>query len=143
MTALVAPPPGTPAPVPSALMGPYWAGCREGRLLFQRCGACRAINPKPATVCGRCTGRSLVWEPSAGHGSLYSWTIVWRPPHPSFPIPYAPAIVALDEGVRVLSAVIGCDTGDLRPDLALEVEFHPVNDVIRLPYFRPVHPQAM
>jgi hypothetical protein len=78
-----------------------------------------------------------VWEVSAGRGSLYSWTVVWRPQHPSFHVPYAPAIVSLDEGPRVLSAIIGCEPEDLRVDMPLLVEFHPASDTIWLPYFRP------
>jgi hypothetical protein len=52
-------------------------------------------------------------------------------------VPYAPAIVALDEGARVLSAVIGCAVDELRADLPLTVEFHPASHAIDLPYFRP------
>ena len=44
-----------------------------------------------------------------GRGSLYSWTVVWRPPDPSFRVPYAPAVIRLDEGFWMLSAVIGCE----------------------------------
>jgi hypothetical protein len=52
-------------------------------------------------------------------------------------VPYAPAIVSLDEGPRVLSAIIGCEPEDLRVDMPLLVEFHPASDTIWLPYFRP------
>jgi uncharacterized protein len=64
--------------------------------------------------------------------------VVWRPPHPGFIVPYAPAVVALDEGWWFLSAVVGCAPGDLREGLALAVEFHPASDELVLPYFRPV-----
>jgi hypothetical protein len=79
----------------------------------------------------------VAWEESAGRGSLYSWTVVWRPPHPSFVVPYAPAIVALDEGWWFLSAVIGLPPDKLQEGIALQVEFHTASDEIVLPYFRP------
>ena len=79
-----------------------------------------------------------MFSASSGRGRLYSWTVVWRPQHPAFTVPYAPAIVSLDEGWFMMSAVVGCEPEDLRPDMALAVEFHPASDEITLPYFRPV-----
>ena len=89
------------------------------------------------TVCARCHATSPCWEASAGKGSLYSWTVVWRPPDPTFQVPYAPAVVRLDEGFWMLSAVIGCEPEALHEGLRLAVEFHPASDEITLPYFRP------
>lgn len=82
--------------------------------------------------------QSLVWERSSGTGRLYSWTVVWRPQHPAFRIPYAPAIVELREGWRMVSAVVGCRPGDLVDRMALAVTFHPASETITLPYFEPV-----
>ena len=70
-------------------------------------------------------------------GSLYSWTVVWRPPDPSFRVPYAPAVIRLDEGFWMLSAVIGCEPEALHEGLRVSVEFHPASSEITLPYFRP------
>src|SRR5205807_10583203 len=106
--------------------------------LYQRCDDCGTVALRPTTICGQCLCRSLSWSPSAGTGSLYSWTVVWRPQHPSFMVPYAPAIVELDEGWRMVSAVVGCSPDDLSPGLRLAVEFHPASDEISLPYFRPL-----
>jgi uncharacterized protein len=89
-------------------------------------------------VCAKCLASSPVWEPSSGRGSLYSWTVVWRPPDPSFRVPYAPAVVLLDEGAWMLSAIIGCEPDALHEGLRLHVEFHPASEEITLPYFTPV-----
>ncbi len=78
------------------------------------------------------------WEASSGRGQLYSWTVVWRPQTPAFEVPYAPAIVEMDEGHWVLAAVVDCELEDLREGMALEVLFQPMGDRITLPYFRPV-----
>jgi uncharacterized OB-fold protein len=130
--------PGIPVPTPSTMSAPYWDACARGELVFLRCDSCRTIALRPTTVCGRCLGRTLTWVPSSGRGRLYSWTVVWRPQHPSFTVPYAPAVVALEEGWFAMSAVVGCEPDDLRADLPLAVEFHPAGDEITLPYFRPV-----
>jgi hypothetical protein len=63
---------------------------------------------------------------------------VWRPPDPSFQVPYAPAVIRLDEGFWMMSAVIGCEPEVLSEDLRVAVEFHAVSAEITLPYFRPV-----
>jgi hypothetical protein len=74
---------------------------------------------------------------SSGEGSLYSWTVVWRPQRPAFTVPYAPAIVTLAEGFRMMSSIVGCEPEELAADMPLAVEFHPASDEIFLPYFRP------
>jgi uncharacterized protein len=130
--------PGIPVPTPSPISAPYWDACGRGELVFLRCDNCGTIARRPASLCGNCLGRALSWVPGSGRGRLYSWTVVWRPQHPSFAVPYAPAIVALDEGWYMMSAVVGCEPEDLRADMPLVVEFHPAGDEITLPYFRPV-----
>jgi uncharacterized OB-fold protein len=130
-------PVGIPVPRPSFLNRPYWEGCRRQQLLSQRCAECSFRGLTAFTVCAQCHATSPIWEESAGRGSLYSWTVVWRPPDPTFVVPYAPAVVRLDEGFFMLSAVIGCEPDALQEGLRLAVEFHPASDEITLPYFRP------
>lgn len=138
MTTLEPQPQGIPVGVPTALTRPYWDACARGELVYQRCDACGLILERPSTVCGACLGRSLSWTRSSGQGELYSWTVVWRPQHPSFEVPYAPAIVAMDEGWWHIAAVVGCAPEDLTAGMRLAVEFHPASDGITLPYYRPV-----
>lgn len=132
--------PGIPVPSPSWRLGPYWEACRRGELLHFRCPACGFAAARPFVMCSRCRSAGGAWTAGAGRGSLYSWTVVWRPQHPSFSVPYAPAVVALDEGYHMMSAVIGCEPEDLRAGLRLVVEFHPASDDVVLPYFRPDQP---
>ena len=63
---------------------------------------------------------------------------MWRPQTPSFRVPYAPAIVDVDEGFQILSDVVGCAPDDVRVGLRVEVDFQPVGDGVALPYFRPL-----
>jgi uncharacterized OB-fold protein len=135
--ALVAQPAAIPAPVPSPQSQPYWDGCARGELLFQRCGSCGRPNFDPPLLCRHCGSRDLSWEQSAGNGTVYSWTVVWRPQQPSFVVPYAPAIVDMDEGYQMLANIVGCDVADLAVGMRVAVEFHPVSDGFAIPYFRP------
>ena len=130
--------PGIPVGVPSPVSQPYWDACKRGELVYQRCPDCGLVLERPSTVCGGCFGRSLEWVRSSGTGTLYSWTVVWRPQHPAFTVPYAPAIISMDEGWWHIAAVIGCEPEDLEPGMRLAVEFHPASDDIVLPYYRPL-----
>jgi uncharacterized protein len=137
VTLLLPQPTGIPAPRPSLRSEAYWEGCRRHSLLYQQCAECGYRGLGAFTVCAQCHARSPIWVASAGRGSLYSWTVVWHPPNPTFCVPYAPAVVRLDEGVWMMSAVIGCEPEALREEMRLVVEFHPASDEITLPYFAP------
>ena len=135
--ALVPQPATIPRPYPSELSTPYWEGAKRGELLFQRCGSCGRAEFDPSLICRKCGARDLAWEQSAGLGTVYSWTTVWRPQQPSFVVPYAPAIIDIDEGYQMLANIVGCDVRDLAVGMRVAVEFHPVSDGYALPYFRP------
>jgi uncharacterized OB-fold protein len=126
-----------PVPYPGVWSRPFWEGCARGELLFQRCADCNGITHTPAVMCAHCTGRNLSWERSAGTGSVYSWTTVWRPQTPAFEIPYVPIIVDVDEGWQILSNLVGCEHDAVEVGMPVQVEFHRLNDDVTMPYFRP------
>lgn len=131
-------PEGIPLPTPSVVSAPFWEGCNAGQLLVLRCATCgEVLMPPTALVCWRCLGRDLAWDRSSGRAALRSWTVVWRAPSAAFVVPYAPAVVTVEEGFDQVSAVIGCRVGDLRADMQLEVSFEPAGGGVSLPYFRP------
>jgi uncharacterized protein len=122
---------------PSLVTRPFWDGCAVGELRFQRCRGCGAAQFPPAEICRACTGANLVWERSAGLGTLYSWTVVYRPVTPVFDVPYAPAIVDLDEGYQMMTNLIGLAPDAITPGLSVQAEFHRTHGGLCLPYFRP------
>jgi uncharacterized OB-fold protein len=126
-----------PHAVPSVITAPFWDACRRGELLFQRCGQCQAATFPPTDFCRRCQARELGWERSSGRGVLYSWTIVHRPVTPVFVTPYAPAIVALDEGYQMMTNIINTKPSQLRAGLPVRVAFFDVDGGMVLPYFEP------
>lgn len=137
-TVMLQPQPATiPPPEPGMFSQAYWDACNRRELTYQCCAECGYVNLLPARRCARCSHESMEWRSSAGRGSLYSWTVVWRPQRPEFVTPYAPAIVHLDEGYRMVGGIIGCQLDDLRAEMALQVEFHPTQGGQLIPYFRP------
>lgn len=93
-----------------------WLGC--GELRVQACDGCQWRRHIPRVLCPRCAGDAWHWHRCSGDGSLYSWTTTRRPLHPSFAAtPFTVAIVALDEGPRIIAPLVGGDEPDLRPGL--------------------------
>jgi uncharacterized OB-fold protein len=107
--------------------------------LYQRCQDCSQPVFDPAPMCRWCNSTALVWQQSAGLGTVYSWTVAWRPQSPAFRTPYCPAIIDMDEGYQILSNVIDCDVDAVRVGMRVEVAFQSFGPVT-LPYFRPARP---
>jgi uncharacterized OB-fold protein len=126
-----------PHATPGPLTAPFWQGCAEQTLLYQRCAACSSANFPPAEHCRQCLSTDLAWRPSVGHGLVYSWTVVYRAATPVFETPYAPAIVTMDERYQMLTNIIGTNAEDMRVGMAVQVDFREVSAGLWLPYFRP------
>jgi uncharacterized protein len=73
----------------------------------------------------------------SGLATVYSFSVVDRPPSPDLPGRYVLALVDLDEGVRMMTHVVDCDPADVRIGMRVSVLFQPVSDEISLPMFRP------
>lgn len=138
MTLLVPHREGVPVPVPTSISRPFWDGCALGVLKYQRCDDCSAAVFDPAPLCRWCSSRKLSWHASSGLGTIYSWSVVWRPAGPEFASPYAAVIVDVDEGFQILANAVGCEPEELFVGQRVSAEFHPIGKGFFLPYFRPV-----
>ena len=130
-----------PLPELDGLAGEFYGFCQRGELRFQRCTECRAWRHVPREMCAGCGSFQWEWERSGGRGSVFTWTVVGRALHPAFQddTPYAPTVVEMDEGVRVLSQVTDCAPDELEIGMRVEVVFDPVSDEVALPKFRRKH----
>jgi uncharacterized OB-fold protein len=132
---------GRPLPRPTEISQPHWEGCRAGVLRVQRCRSCGAHVFIPQPLCGVCSSDALEWVNSVGLGSVYSFTVVHRAPHPSFTTPYVVAIVALDEGFEML-ANLECAPARVAIGMRVRVAFRSESETIALPYFVPLVPHS-
>ena len=117
----------------------WWDATREGRLLVQRCETCGHHQHYPRVLCTGCGGTDLGFGEASGSGTVVSHTTVHRAPHPDLEPPYVVAIVALDEGPRLLTHLVGVDPAsdaDLC-DAAVTVAWRPLEDGRQLPVFTP------
>ncbi|MFJ9445189.1 Zn-ribbon domain-containing OB-fold protein [Kitasatospora sp. NPDC101235] len=131
-----------PVPLPSSLSRPFWEAARRGELVLPRCSACglRFFTPEPA--CPHCWSGTWTYERSAGRGTVYSVTAVHRAPGPGFEAPYALAVIELDEGVTMLSHVVGLPADEVTIGMRVAVHFQPLTDDITLPCFSPDRAEA-
>ncbi len=130
-----------PLPVLEGLTEEFYGWCRKGELRFQRCTECSAWRHVPREMCPECGSTDWDWQKSSGRGVVFTWTVAARPLHPAFAgaAPYAPVVVEMEEGVRVLSEVIDCPPGDLAIDMPVEVVFDAVTPDVTLPKFKRIH----
>lgn len=122
---------GKPAPPVSPETQPFWDGCRAGELRYQHCAACRRPQFYPRAFCTACGRTDLEWRRSRGAGTVHAVTVVYRPPTPAFKgdVPYAIALVDLDEGFRMMANVVGGDPEGVRIGDRVRVTFERRGDV--------------
>lgn len=127
------------APPASPLTAPFWEATREHRLLLQWCTACEQPVFYPRAVCPRCLGTELEWRESPGAGTVHALTVEHRPQQPGLAslAPYAVVLVELDEGVRMLTNVVGTDAAGVAIGLRVQVAWEPLPDGRNLPVFEP------
>lgn len=126
-----------PKPTPDGDSGPFWEAARRGELLIQQCRACQAYIFYPRSICPHCFSADIAWVVSSGRGRIYSYTVVHRAFGPfAEETPYVVAIIQLEEGVRMMSRVLG-DRADIAIDRPVEVVFREMDDgEWTLPYFQ-------
>lgn len=106
-------PAGLPAPRPArdGLDAPYHEALLGGKLLIQRCTACRGWQWGPEWVCHRCLSFDLDWAETEAAGRIFSWERVWHPVHPALAQhgPYLVVLVELPQAdhVRLVGNLLG------------------------------------
>ena len=128
-----------PLPRPYQDTEAYWDAAREKRLLLQQCKECGKHQFYPRGVCSHCLGSALDWVESRGRGQVHTFTVCHRAPHPGFAgqLPFVIAVIELDEGVRMMTNIVGCDPKTVRIDMPVKVTFEEATPEITLPQFTP------
>ena len=127
-------------PPVSELTEPFWAAARQHELVIQYCEASAqyVFPPRAHSPWG---GGPLSWSKVSGKGSVYTFTVAHRPPHPVFAelCPLVIAIVELAEGPRMITNLINCNREDLHVGMPVQVTFESIDDSdVLLPVFEPV-----
>lgn len=130
--------PGKLIPVPTPETAPFWEGCKKSELRLQRCAGCGHLQFPPQSFCAACLGERLVWVKATGRGTVLSYTVVHWSPNPAYAAdaPYVLALIALEEGPRMLTNIVSCAPTDVRIGMTVAVTFEPCTEEIALPKFR-------
>jgi uncharacterized OB-fold protein len=127
-------------PQPTPETRHFWEGCKAGELRLQRCRACQQSYFPPRPFCPHCASRDVEVYNASGKATLYSYIINHRPRPDMGPEPHSIAVVALAEGPRMMTNIVGCPQTPqaLQLDMLLEVLFQKESEEISLPLFQPV-----
>jgi uncharacterized OB-fold protein len=117
---------------------PFFSHAARGVLALPRCIACARAFWPPRPRCPRCASSDVEWTTSGGQGTIHTFTIVRQSGDPHFrtKVPYAVAMIDLDEGVRVMSNVVDTPLETLHIGQRVEGTFEPAADGIAIPLFR-------
>jgi uncharacterized OB-fold protein len=122
--------------------GPFWEATREGRLVVQWCASCDAPQFYPRSFCSHCgTVGPLEWRTASGRATVYAATMEYKPTAMGATFsngqPYVVALVELQEGVRMMTNIVGCPPEDVTIGMEVTVTWEPMSDGRQLPLFTP------
>ena len=114
--------------------------------MIARCTQCELWVSPPAADCPVCSG-ALAARPVSGRGTVFTYTVNYQPFNPAVPVPYAIAIVQLEEqaDLRIATNIVDCEPDSVVIGLPVEVRFerHDVDgDRVYVPVFAPRKDQA-
>lgn len=127
-----------PLPQPTPWSQFFWDGCKNKKLLVQKCEDCQKHIFYPKLFCPFCLSQELSWVEASGKGKIYSFTVVYsyQPTEFSDDVPYVIAVIELDEGVRMMSNIVDCNPVEVQCDMHVEVVFDEVSEEVTLPKFQ-------
>lgn len=104
---------------------PYFQGAAQGELRVRKCLRCAARFRFTHYLCPNCWSDELGYETVSGRGTITHFCIVYQAPYPSFEpdCPYVIVLVELDEGVRMMSNLVGCPPEEARIGARVQVTF--------------------
>jgi hypothetical protein len=125
-------------PTPTPETAHFWEGCKIGELRLQRCSGCAEVYFPPRPFCPACGSREVEVVKASGKAVLWSYVINHRPRPDMGKAPHSIAVVALEEGPRMMTNIVGCPQTPqaLVLDMPLEVTFETFGE-IALPLFKP------
>ena len=115
----------------------FWDGCKDGRLLIQRCDGCGTLRHPPRPMCPQC--HSLDWTAieASGRGTVYSFVMPRHPAMPFLDDDYIVALIELEEGTRLVSNLVDVAPENAAIGMPVRVRFDAFDGDVVLPMFVP------
>jgi uncharacterized OB-fold protein len=117
----------------------FWTSGADGKLRFLHCSACDYFVHPPAPVCPKCLRSEPAPKAVSGHATVRSVTVNHQPWGPGLPVPYAIAIVGLDEqaDLNLTTNIVGLPAEHVRVGDKVRVTFEQHGEV-HVPLFEPL-----
>jgi uncharacterized OB-fold protein len=121
---------------------PFWEACQRHELCVQKCRGCGELRYYPRALCPSCLSADADWVRCSGHGTVYTYTVTYQNQSAGFrdELPYVLAYVELDEGLRLLTNIVGCAPDSVAIGMRVAVVFDDVTPDVSLPKFTPLAP---
>lgn len=132
--------PNRPAPTYNQDQAWFWEGLKARELRIQRFPGTGTLIHPPANSNPESGSFDYDWVVASGQASLYSWAAPHYPQVPAFDYPLIVGLVELEEGVRMVSNIVGCTRDDLEIGMPLELCWLDTPDGHTLHQFRPATP---
>ncbi|MUU71495.1 Zn-ribbon domain-containing OB-fold protein [Pseudarthrobacter sp. GA104] len=127
-----------PSPTVTPLNAPFWKAAGQGRLVLQRCRSCDHLRYPIAPVCPSCLSTQTQWSEVSGNGEIFARTVYRKAFGKQLQdaVPYAVAIVQLDEGPRMISNIACTDLERVIVGGRVKVYFDDAGADLGVPRFR-------
>ena len=128
-----------PLPKVSSWSLPFWKAAAERKLVIQHCKDCKKKIMYPRRFCPNCLSSKVEFIPAKGTGEIYTLTkqVLGAPTGFDSNLPYVIAVIRLDEGVQMMTNIIGEGKDSAKIGDRVLVDFIPIDgsDIV-LPMFR-------
>ena len=131
------PPATRPDPIVTPDAAFFWEGAKSQQLLALRCASCGDLQHPPRPMCPKCHSVQRELVRLSGRGVVYSWIIPRHPPPVGFAQAPIVALIQLEEGIRLVSNVVGVADHQVFLGMEVEVQFEPTVGGYAVPVFRP------
>ena len=115
----------------------FWEACARGELTAQKCPQCDILWHPPRPMCPTCHSTKKTIAKLSGRGKLLGWVRQVRPAAFGFETSPIAVLVALEEGLRLVSNLEGVATQDIAIGMDVVVDFAPTSGGKMVPVFRP------
>lgn len=117
----------------------FWKSGADGNLRFLHCAPCDYYIHPPAPVCPQCLASTPTPKVVSGRAAVRSVTVNHQPWGPGLPVPYAIAIVGMDEqdDLNLTTNIVGIDAQAVARGDRVKVVFEQRDDIY-VPLFEPI-----
>lgn len=114
-----------PMPIPTPTAQPFWDALSQHRIRIQYSPSADRYIFYPRVLAPGTLADDLQWREISGAGTLYTFTVAYRPvaPHFAGDVPQLLAVVQWDEGPRFATEIVNAEPSQLRVGMRVRPVF--------------------